>query len=191
MVRVDTPGRGKHHFAHAGSGGRAQHHAVEDQVGGALHLVQIDVAASAMIGREVKDQLSAHGHARAGCRIEQVHLVKLDRLARQVGRQIPEGATRQVVGDAHVCAQRDELVHQVRADEGGPTRDQYLRAAPAHGVPPLVLAAFCRTTSMLVTSKRLSRGWRNANTRRNGEGTGSSSVRSARSSSGERRNTSM
>ena len=59
MIRVDAAGGGIHHLLHPGVVAGTEDHAVQGQVGSAGRLVEIHVAAPAVVGGQMEDD----GHA--------------------------------------------------------------------------------------------------------------------------------
>jgi hypothetical protein len=103
---------------------------VQPEVRRARVLMQVDVSSPAVIGSEMEDDVDAIDRSARDFRVEQIapqelHGALIDDLLDVL--QLPAA---QIVDDADRRAAGEERVHQRRADEGRPTRDEDLLGAP-------------------------------------------------------------
>ena len=110
---VDASGRGKDDLFNTIAMGVAKHLPVQDQVGRTLDLVGVDVAASAMIGGQVKDEIHPFGRTVAKSWLEEV---ALEDFAIEGFEMFPFAA-REVVCHSNLGVQGQELFSEMRTDE--------------------------------------------------------------------------
>jgi hypothetical protein len=137
VVGVHAAGGGVTDLFHFGTNGFPENEAVEEEIGSRTSLMEIDVAATAMIGGEVEDHLSAfHGFA-GDARFAEVGVDESDLAGLYVAFDIFEATAGQVVDNMNFGAARHERIDEVRADKGSTARNEYLLMIPDDGLQGL------------------------------------------------------
>jgi hypothetical protein len=95
--------------------------------------VEVDVAATAVVGGQVEDEVDVLDGPLGGAGPAEVVVQELDRALVDVVLDVLELAAAQVVDDPHGGAARDELLDERRADERRAARDQGGTTAPVEG----------------------------------------------------------
>lgn len=97
--------------------------------------MKINIAAPAVVSGKMKHNFdSIHRRAR-DTRLAQIRFHKSDVSTIQMLLDVAEPAAREIVHHTHLRAAFDKRVHQVRPDEGSPSRDQNLLTIPDDGLP--------------------------------------------------------
>src|SRR4029077_397680 len=117
-IRIDTSRRGEDDLLYLGLNGFGENQPVQEEIRCRAGLVQIHIAASAVIRRQMKDRVHAlHGRA-CDSRLAQVRLDEFHLVGAQVLLKISQVSAGKIVDDADFSrSSREELVRQGRTDE--------------------------------------------------------------------------
>ena len=133
MIRVDTSRRSEDDLVDTGLMAGSKDDAVQRQVGCALCLMELQVAAAAVIRSQMEHHVRPAHTLQRRTGIEQIAFEKGDPSGDHVAFDIGEAAAREVVDDANGSAFPHQGVHQVGADEGSAAGDENRPVGPVHG----------------------------------------------------------
>jgi hypothetical protein len=88
VIRIDAPRRRKDDFPHFRTQGLEEDLAVQAEVRRRPGLMQIEIAATTVIGGEVEDDLFPVHRRRGDLRVAEVTFDEFDRTGSEVGRQV-------------------------------------------------------------------------------------------------------
>jgi hypothetical protein len=154
ILGIDASGGGEDRPLDAGPFRGPEDRPVEDQVGRAFDLVQIDIAASTMIGRIVEDVVHASDGLGRHSGVEQVALGELDAPCVDQVLDVLDPPARQIVDHADLGPAPDEPLGEVRADERGAAGDDGALTRPIEHSPRAPLIATGRLEDRIGVAKR-------------------------------------
>jgi len=109
-----------------------ENHAIEQEVHSAGRLVKVHVTASAMVGGQVEDHAHALDGALCDILLTQVPLHKLHSSFPNVGPDILELASAEIIDDPYPSSSVDKGVDKTGADERRASGDQNIAMVPVH-----------------------------------------------------------
>jgi hypothetical protein len=114
----------------------AENQAVEQKVGGAGRLMEIDIPASSVVRRQVEDHTHT-GHGPLGhARTPQVGFSELHAATLEVGLNVLELPAAQIIDHSNASAPFEQRFHQVGTDKRCSTRNQNATSYPIHFLLP-------------------------------------------------------
>src|SRR5271167_57449 len=154
-IRIDAARGCEHHLFHFRTQSFRENKSVQEKIGSRSRLMQIDIAAAAMICSQMKYRIHAL-HGRAGnARLAQVCVDEFDFTAGGVFLDIVTMPAGQIINDANFRATREKVICKGRANKRGASRHKYefltpkcFRSRHAFTAPSMIFTNFCNSLTL-------------------------------------------
>ena len=130
VIGIDAAGGGVDNFFDACFHGFPENHAVEEKIGGGAGLMQVHVAAAAVIGGEMKNDLNAFHGGASDAGLAQIGFDEGDLPRFQMPFDIARRPLVRSSTTMHLGAARDKSVDEMRTDEGCSSGDKNFLIIP-------------------------------------------------------------